>query len=418
MMAESQAQMPQDQTTVAQDAVAAAGVPQGGLADMAQAMAPRTDMDMNTGVAPVERMRDGGVVRMQPGGLAGISRDLDEFTGLPPEMTDPMMPRAGRPQLLIDDIRQILEGEADLTDAERRAYEARLATMEAIGGAGGAAGDVIQSIDDAVADAYALTGRVAGAGIEGLGYGASAILGPEVGAPILEFGESVRTSMDPIAEEGFISGRPSYQEEEEVTDLPELVIDREDEAARMMEINEIPAVARRVSDDGEVISPPVVTPPEAEEDVDSVVRGGGAAVPATDDAFNQDKWLALAQAGLSLMSSQQPTFGGAIGEAGLAGITALRTARDERDARAAAAQTRADRLAAAARTDREDAYPYRQVDDLIGLADSFSTQVREIVESNYGVVPRPGEPLYDTYEEALANANVYRTLAREAMGVE
>jgi hypothetical protein len=36
-----------------------------------------------------------------------------------------------------------------------------------------------------------------------------------------------------------------------------------------------------------------------------------------DDAFEQDKWLALAQAGLALMSSQQPTIGGAIGEAGL-----------------------------------------------------------------------------------------------------
>jgi hypothetical protein len=71
-----------DQTTVAQDAVNAAGVPQGGIADIAQAMAPQTDMGMNTGAAPmqpppaaqpmmpVQGMYDGGVVRMQPGGLA------------------------------------------------------------------------------------------------------------------------------------------------------------------------------------------------------------------------------------------------------------------------------------------------------------------------------------------------------------
>ena len=117
------------------------------------------------------------------------------------------------------------------------------------------------------------------------------------------------------------------------------------------------------------------------------------------------------------MSSQQPTIGGAIGEAGLAGITALRQARGERDERIERQQARADRLAAAARRDR-DTYPYRQVDDLIGLADSFSTRVSEIVQANYGVVPKLGEPLYDDYEEALANANVYRTLAREAMGVE
>jgi hypothetical protein len=67
-----------------------------------------------------------------------------------------------------------------------------------------------------------------------------------------------------------------------------------------------------------------------------------------DDAFEQDKWLALAQAGLALMSSQQPTIGGAIGEAGLAGITALRQARGERDERIERQQARADRLAAAA----------------------------------------------------------------------
>jgi hypothetical protein len=66
-----------------------------------------------------------------------------------------------------------------------------------------------------------------------------------------------------------------------------------------------------------------------------------------DDAFEQDKWLALAQAGLALMSSQQPTIGGAIGEAGLAGITALRQARGERDERIERQQARADRLAAA-----------------------------------------------------------------------
>jgi len=42
------------QPTVAEDAVAAAGVPQGGIADMARAMAPQTDMAGNTGAAPVQ----------------------------------------------------------------------------------------------------------------------------------------------------------------------------------------------------------------------------------------------------------------------------------------------------------------------------------------------------------------------------
>ena len=422
MMSEQQAQMQTPQTTVAEDAIAAAGVPQGGLADMARAMAPQTDMDMNTAVQPVERM--------QQGGLAGVSRNLDEFTGLPPEMTDPTAQRTGRQQPLVDDIRRILEGGTDLSDAERRAFEARLAAIEALGGAGGFAGDVLQRADDAVGDAYALTGRLAGAGIEGLGYGASAILGPEAGAPILSFGESVRTSMDPIAEEGFISGSP--RSDEEVTELPEIVFDSQSEDQGLSfgdEFGEVPPeVTLRGGTDAltfgdiEPTGAPIPTPrtnDQAQPGQGGVGGAGGVGAPAMDDAFEQDKWLALAQFGLNLMSSQQPTIGGAIGEAGLAGITALRQARGERDERLSAQQARADRLAAAAsRGEREEAYPYRQVDDLIGLADSFSTRVSEIVQANYGVVPKPDEPLYDAYEEALANANVYRTLAREAMGVE
>lgn len=44
-----------------------------------------------------------------------------------------------------------------------------------------------------------------------------------------------------------------------------------------------------------------------------------------------DKWLALAQTGLALMASDQPTIGGAIGEAGLAGIGAMQKARSQYD---------------------------------------------------------------------------------------
>lgn len=69
--------------------------------------------------------------------------------------------------------------------------------------------------------------------------------------------------------------------------------------------------------------------------------GGGAlspyeqqlmdAIAAREKAAKQDKWLALAQIGLSMMSSTQPTLLGAVGEAGLKGIEALRAARDKYD---------------------------------------------------------------------------------------
>ena len=41
-----------------------------------------------------------------------------------------------------------------------------------------------------------------------------------------------------------------------------------------------------------------------------------------------DKWLAIAQAGLALMSSNNPTLLGAAGEAGIEGLKAFREAND------------------------------------------------------------------------------------------
>ena len=41
-----------------------------------------------------------------------------------------------------------------------------------------------------------------------------------------------------------------------------------------------------------------------------------------------DKWLAIAQAGLALMSSNNPTLLGATGEAGIEGLKAFREAND------------------------------------------------------------------------------------------
>jgi hypothetical protein len=69
------------QPTVAQEAVSAAGVPQQGIAQVAQSMAPKTDMTQNTGVPSVQasklpgqpnqpqRMADGGIMRLAPGGF-------------------------------------------------------------------------------------------------------------------------------------------------------------------------------------------------------------------------------------------------------------------------------------------------------------------------------------------------------------
>jgi len=45
-----------------------------------------------------------------------------------------------------------------------------------------------------------------------------------------------------------------------------------------------------------------------------------------DKNRESDKWLALAQAGMALMSSKEPTLLGAAGEAGIAGLSAMKEA--------------------------------------------------------------------------------------------
>jgi len=80
MRADAQRQEGLMQPTVAQEAVSAAGVPQQGIAQVAQSLAPQTDMTQNTGVPNVQaaglpgqpnqpqRMADGGILRLAPGG--------------------------------------------------------------------------------------------------------------------------------------------------------------------------------------------------------------------------------------------------------------------------------------------------------------------------------------------------------------
>jgi hypothetical protein len=645
MMAEEQAQMQTPQTTVAEDAIAAAGVPQGGLADMARSMAPQTDMDMNTATQPVERMRNGGVVRMRPGGLARstgdpeldaalaelerqrlrqaevlrslglqgdeeglseVSADVGSYRpspisaapmtssgglpniretqnllgrirpslarqlldqGAPPSTkdsvdavrrrlalmdaredegpytealrsdierqrrrltpddyqslgeTDPLDPRspsyvppfdasedyddfdyqraldeAARMRELNDipfssgsladvapidaredegqyteALRSDIErqrrrltpadyqsrGETDPLDPRSPSYvppldtsgayanllgepstieamfgdvgplqgpmqpeprlpasvedKARMMELNAIPFAGGeyvppptsaslgfgGSGFDIENLTEEQREEYnSLTPEqqenVRLYGVPGprpsdptFGGATAAIedaLGPDpLPAPSMTIPEAIR------AYEEFEQRGPKLQDILSGRVAAEREAAREAEAARMMEINEIPATARKVTDEGKIISSP-----QPKKDTDSGGTGGGAgaSAPAGDDAFEQDKWLALAQAGLALMSSQQPTIGGAIGEAGLSGITALRQARTDRDDRIERQQARADRLAAAARKDAPG-YEDDAVGDLLKQRELLEEEASRYFDSELGAV-RPG----------------------------
>ena len=208
-----------------------------------------------------------------------------------------------------------------------------------------------------------------------------------------------------------------FETEAEAADAEIAALDREALAAQFEAEGEVADAEQRL---------PVVDLTEQREGSGGGAGGGAGGAGgagggmSSDDLYNQDKWLALAQAGLSLMSSRAPTFGEALGQAGQTGIAALMQARGDRQDRIEAAQARADRLAAAAaRAARDDSerYPYRQIDDIIGLADSYQGQADAIIEA-LGGVPNEGDPEYQDYVNNLALANTYRNYAREAIGIQ
>jgi hypothetical protein len=127
------------------------------------------------------------------------------------------------------------------------------------------------------------------------------------------------------------------------------------------------------------------------------------------------------------MSSQQPTIGGAIGEAGLAGITALRQARGERDERIERQQARADRLAAAAAaaakgtiTGTERAAYFKAAQDATKEAEDLALDLaRGGVAGDLGIVTPYTEEelaiLRRRLNDARTRANRFGALANPAL---
>jgi hypothetical protein len=101
---------------------------------------------------------------------------------------------------------------------------------------------------------------------------------------------------------------------------------------------------------------------------------------------DSDKWMALAQAGLALMASKNPTLGGAIGEAGLAGVGALKKAKSQYDAdilglmglEEKARSSRLSRQAALAKANRPKAMTGTEKAGYFDRASELEDQIAEI----------------------------------------
>ena len=450
-MRDSMQQQP-DNTTVAQEAVAAAGVPQGGIADMAQALAPKTDMTQNTGAMPVQGMYGGGYVQKMQAGAFVDSKSLVPYSqqnfpsalasdpavvamaqrlGIPveeyiaslsPETRAKNLQRVvnGRivPEISQGNQEQALPSQADL-DARYRMSQAeeprfRQAPYEQFPEAGGLASPP-QSLYPPVPVGNPIPGEepsfytpperaqpsspmerirsLQGPSFEGGGRGdvfdarepeTQLAYDPSTDKYSEEL--TLRSQLDLLAglpgravqaTKDFFSdvelpyyGKPySELSAQEVDDLSSGRMSPETadalQAGRLSMVKyggrgSAPAGTQSTSsptlepDAEETPAPGGETPPApaADDLIAGITTGGartsggaggvGSASGATSyeqelmDAMQraerraqQDKWLALAQVGLNLMSSTQPTIGGALGEAGIAGLQSYQGARDE-----------------------------------------------------------------------------------------
>ncbi len=279
---------PAPESTVAEDAVAAAGVPQGGIADMARALAPKTDMAQNTGI---QAMASGGPVKkMAAGDLVVIRgkrfiRQADNSLlpegEAPPAAEAPMVPEVDR---------------------------ARAAGQESF-----TLGELLPDF---------------GIDINLSGTGQQAV--PGGGRLPVPMSEPAPTDAGAVPAE-----------------TPEQMLKR-----------------RSAAQDVAPTTPAAPAAPVAPQGGGGGISGAGGMSPfeqqlmdalaSREKAAKQDKWLALAQVGLNLMSSKEPTLLGAVGEAGLKGVEAARAARDQYDKdkldlQTALEQSRMARAAAAAR---------------------------------------------------------------------
>jgi hypothetical protein len=385
-----------DQGTVAQEAIAAAGVPQGGIADMARAMAPSTDMTQNTGV---QAMYAGGPVKKMAEGDKVV--------------------RGGRVYIEQEDGTYLREdgGARILTPGQALSRDVEALTNIDVGGG---LRNVFQPVGDTLRGIFQPVGETARETLQPVGDTMRETLQPvgqdlqtlfdprqvESAVPTSEFSaEDINAAIEAAAAkdrtartmraiqaerapDGPKSARQLAFEEAQAQDTPNILAGMVDpvmtglgdiargisgetvadyEARKAAAAAETPMPSRADRDqqgiaaiptEAEVVEAEKVAAEEkaaadaAAAAAQPTSQGGGTggaggaggaggmssyeqelmdALGRREQAAEQDKWLALAQVGLNLMSSTQPTLGGALGEAGLKGVEAARGARDQYD---------------------------------------------------------------------------------------
>lgn len=280
------ARQAQQQPTVAEKLVAAAGAPQGGIGAMAQSMAPQTDMAMNTGVSQMEEPMSGEVMAMQGGGMTSLEEEEDEgfLSGVGNFLED----------RYFDD-----DGSLDYSQA---AFDAGLAALSfsPIGLAG----------RGAIMGARALPGLLRGSAVRSAPGRIGRLFQKGFTKPVLtKAGNPVK------------SGARKFSPK------------RTAQVAGGLGV-----IGGILGEDGEPL-PPKPEGNEGQGQGEGVATGGGERQETIQDRImdlmeqrqksaDMDKYLALAQAGFTLMQPTEGGFSEALGKAGVAGIQAYQDASD------------------------------------------------------------------------------------------
>jgi hypothetical protein len=308
-------QAKQNEMTVAQEAVAASGVPQDGIAGMARAMAPKTDIAQNTGVmsqapqAPPQAPPapdQGGIMGMANGGYVkkmGLGGSVDP------------RPTMGSGRNAFQAIKEWdrLYGQTHNPDGTPKSTSPNIAPGGWIKpkpnmGSGRNAFQAIKEWNQLYGETHNPDGSPKG-----------------VENPMKPPKDYQPMGVPPRAV-------PTMDQD------PSQVIDEMIKCNKGYILNKVNPKDSKTW----VCIPDPNYKPEGDDPVAPTVTSGGVSsggyqqeladiLKRREKAAGQDKWLALARTGLELMASKNPSFLGAVGEAGLPGVADYKSARDSYD---------------------------------------------------------------------------------------
>jgi hypothetical protein len=304
-------QAKQNEMTVAQEAVAASGVPQDGIAGMARAMAPKTDISQNTGVmsqapqAPPQAPPapdQGGIMGMANGGYVKKMALGGSVEPRPPA-------GVGRGGASARDNWDRLYGQTHNPDGTPKGTSmAPMVGPRPPAGVGRGGLRAAQAWDQEFGETHNPDGSPKG-----------------VGNPMKPPKDYQPMGVPP-------------REVPTMDQDPSQVIDEMIKCNKGYILNKVNPKDSKTW----VCIPDPNYKPEGDDPVAPTVTSGGVnsggyqqeladILKRREKAAGQDKWLALARTGLELMASKNPSFLGAVGEAGLPGVADYKSSRDSYD---------------------------------------------------------------------------------------